>query len=429
MKKRNYIFIIITILLLISSIYFNINTINKAEQRIITEKENTPITELLTKPEEQSVEEIAEEEKDTMVVKETNSYIASELAIVITMPLLTSLSIILLFSTSFGKLSIKETINNKTRLAYSVLSLIILGTILPTTNVIISDNKILNGETTLARNEKMIAIVEVTQDKKADNLKEESKDNNTSVLQISNQSTYKGTNLDLNKSDGLTTDKEISEYFGLNSAVIVKDASILELTDSSIRTNADYSSAIFLSGLSSKAVLNNVTLKTLKNNSPSISISEEAELNASNLEISTIGNNSSGIKTLDTNSTVYVSDSMINTEGTNSPLFYSNGKIEATNITGNSSNSPIGIINNVNSLEIKDSELTTSTGSEKDIYNAAFTIYKKATYGSSDNYNYADLTIENTKITIDKTPKTAPTLYFILLDLFLTLKYNIANKK
>ena len=112
MKKRNYIFIIITILLLISSIYFNINTINKAEQRIITEKENTPITELLTKPEEQSVEEIAEEEKDTMVVKETNSYIASELAIVITMPLLTSLSIILLFSTSFGKLSIKETINN-----------------------------------------------------------------------------------------------------------------------------------------------------------------------------------------------------------------------------------------------------------------------------------------------------------------------------
>ena len=171
MKKRNYIFIILTVLLLISSIYFNINTINKAEQRIITEKENTPITELLTKPEEQSVEEIVEEEKDTMVVKETNSYIASELAIVITMPLLTSLSIILLFSTSFGKLSIKETINNKTRLAYSVLSLIILGTILPTTNVIISDNKILNGETTLARNEKMIAIVEVTQDKKADNLK------------------------------------------------------------------------------------------------------------------------------------------------------------------------------------------------------------------------------------------------------------------
>ena len=402
MKKRNYIFIILTVLLLISSIYFNVNTINKAEQRIITEKENTPITELLTKTEEQSVEEIAEEEKDTMV------------AIVITMPLVTSLSIVLLFSTSFGKLSIKETINNKTRLAYSILSLIILSTALPTTNVIISDNKILNGETTLARNEKMIAIVEVTQDKKADNLKEESKDNNTSVLQISNQSTYTGTNLELNKSDGLTTDKEISEYFGLNSAVIVKDASILELTDSSIRTNADYSSAIFLSGLSSKAVLNNVTLKTLKNNSPSISISEEAELNASNLEISTIGNNSSGIKTLDTNSTAYVSDSIINTEGTNSPLFYSNGKIEVTKITGTSSNSPIGIINNVNSIEIKDSELTTSTSNEKDIYNAAFTIYKKATYGSSNNYNYADLTIENTKITIDKKSsnyKTASIFY------------------
>ena len=414
MKKRNYIFIILTVLLLISSIYFNINTINKAEQRIITEKENTPITELLTKTEEQSVEEIAEEEKDTMVVKETNSYTSSELAIVIIMPLVTSLSIVLLFSTSFGKLSIKETINNKTRLAYSILSLIILSTALPTTNVIISDNKILNGETTLARNEKMIAIVEVTQDKKADNLKEESKDNNTSVLQISNQSTYTGTNLELNKSDGLTTDKEISEYFGLNSAVIVKDASILELTDSSIRTNADYSSAIFLSGLSSKAVLNNVTLKTLKNNSPSISISEEAELNASNLEISTIGNNSSGIKTLDTNSTVYVSDSMINTEGTNSSLFYSNGKIEVTKITGTSSNSPIGIINNVNSIEIKDSELTTSTSNEKDIYNAAFTIYKKATYGSSNNYNYADLTIENTKITIDKKSsnyKTASIFY------------------
>ena len=40
MKRRHYISILIAIVIMITSIYFNINTITKAEKRIIFEKVN-----------------------------------------------------------------------------------------------------------------------------------------------------------------------------------------------------------------------------------------------------------------------------------------------------------------------------------------------------------------------------------------------------
>ena len=396
MKKRHYIFIILTIIIFISSIYLNITTVANAEQRIITEKENTPITELLPKKEEQETGV----EQETIVVKETNSYTNKELTIVIITPIIASISLISLLFTSIGKLSIKETLSNKNRLVYGTLSLVLLCTLTSTTNVIITDNKILNSKNTINRNEKTVAILEVTKDKKINNIKEESKENDTSVLQISNQSTYTASNIELTKSNGTSTDIEVSEYFGLNSAAIIKDSSTLELNNSNISTSSEYSSALFLTGLGTTATLSKVNLNTTNNNSNGISISEEGEITATELNLVTIGNNSSAIKTMDTNSTINIKDSAINTEGTSSPLFYSNGKIEITNTKGTSLKSPIAIIKGTNTITIEDSTLETFIEDQE--YLSAFYIYKEQSTGSSNDYNVSNLDISNSKITINK---------------------------
>ncbi len=403
MKKRHYISILIAIAILITSIYFNIDTITNAEKRIIFEKENTPISELITK-EEQDAELVAELEKDTMVVKETNSYTKKELTIVTITPIISSICIVYLIFTSIGKLSIKETLTNKKRLTYGTLTLVLLCTIASTTNVIITDNKILNSKNTINRNEKPVAVLEITKDKKTSNIKEESTKNDTSVIQVSNQSKYTATNIELNKTNGISTDKEISEYFGLNSAAIIKDSSTLELNDSKISTNTEYSSAIFLTGLGTTATLNKVNLNTTNNYSHGISISEEANLTANDVELTTKGDNSSAIKTMDTNSSINLKDSLITTEGQNSPILYSNGNIETSNIEGTSLKSEIAIINGANNILIENSTLSTNASS-------AFKIYKEISRGSSNDYNLADLTIKKSKIIINKESndyKTAP---------------------
>ena len=162
MKKRHYISILIAIAILITSIYFNIDTITNAEKRIIFEKENTPISELITK--EEDAELVAELEKDTIVVKETNSYTKKELTIVTITPIISSICIVYLIFTSIGKLSIKETLTNKKRLTYGTLTLVLLCTIASTTNIIITDNKVLNSKNTINRNEKTLEKTQLMDD-------------------------------------------------------------------------------------------------------------------------------------------------------------------------------------------------------------------------------------------------------------------------
>ena len=107
---------------------------------------------------------------------------------------------------------------------------------------------------------------------------------------------------------------------------------------------------------------------------------------------------------MDTNSSINLKDSLITTEGQNSPILYSNGNIETSNIEGTSLKSEIAIINGANNILIENSTLSTNASS-------AFKIYKEISRGSSNDYNLADLTIKKSKIIINKESndyKTAP---------------------
>lgn len=406
MKKRQIILIIICLALLGLTISTNYITTNLAQERVIKEQEQKDL-EIGTYSESYSeeiplMEEGAVAGANTEKEEETNKYNTSELSIIISSSIIFTLVIFYLIITKFGKYSLNSQINTTKKLIYTCTLLVLACSIIPTSFVIATDKKILNSYDTKSITEKSMAVIEVTKNENVSNLREISKEDNKSVIQVSNKAKYNATNLELTKESGKSTDFDSSILYGLNSTFIAKEGSEIFLEDSKLSSSISYSSAFFATGLETTATLNNVELSTDKDNSSALNASSEAKIDISNSEIKTKGNNSDAIKTLDANSLININDSTIITEGQNSTLLYSKGKIEALNIKG-TSNSYLAIIEDRNSLELTNANLITN-GQDKTIneYLGAFLIYSQESASASNNYTSAKLDIIDSIIEINK---------------------------
>ena len=406
MKKRQIILIIICLALLGLTISTNYITTNLAQERVIKEQEQKDL-EIGTYSESYSeeiplMEEGAVAGANTEKEEETNKYNTSELSIIISSSIIFTLVIFYLIITKFGKYSLNSQINTTKKLIYTCTLLVLACSIIPTSFVIATDKKKLNSYDTKSITEKSMAVIEVTKNENVSNLREISKEDNKSVIQVSNKAKYNATNLELTKESGKSTDFDSSTLYGLNSTFIAKEGSEIFLEDSKLSSSISYSSAFFATGLETTATLNNVELSTDKDNSSALNASSEAKIDIINSEIKTKGNNSDAIKTLDANSLININDSTIITEGQNSTLLYSKGKIEALNIKG-TSNSYLAIIEDRNSLELTNANLITN-GQDKTIneYLGAFLIYSQESASASNNYTSAKLDIIDSIIEINK---------------------------
>ena len=406
MKKRQIILIIICLALLGLTISTNYITTNLAQERVIKEQEQKDL-EIGTYSESYSeeiplMEEGAVAGANTEKEEENNKYNTSELSIIISSSIIFTLVIFYLIITKFGKYSLNNQINTTKKLIYTCTLLVLACSIIPTSFVIATDKKILNSYDTKSITEKSMAVIEVTKNENVSNLREISKEDNKSVIQVSNKAKYNATNLELTKESGKSTDFDSSTLYGLNSTFIAKEGSEIFLEESKLSSSISYSSAFFATGLETTATLNNVELSTDKDNSSALNASSEAKIDISNSEIKTKGNNSDAIKTLDANSLININDSTIITEGQNSTLLYSKGKIEALNIKG-TSNSYLAIIEDRNSLELTNANLITN-GQDKTIneYLGAFLIYSQESVSASNNYTSAKLDIIDSIIEINK---------------------------
>ena len=401
MKKKNklhFIFIALSILFLTTSIYLNINTTSSAKERIITEINNKPIVV------EPAIEEIEEPETGEVVEEEeiTNSYTNTELSIIIITSIVSVICLLNIITTKFGTKSLIESLSTSKALIYYTIFLVLLTTTVTLSNVILTDKKILNGPETKERHEKSLAIIEIKETMKGNSITETSKEQDTSIIQVSNQATYTGKDLNLTKESGETTDKESSIYYGLNSAVIVKDGSSMELIDSDITTNVSYSSAFFLTGLNGTAKLDNINISTNKEYSNGLVSSDYGSITALDLDITTKGDNSTSLKSITSNSEINIEDSYLYTEGLYSPLIYSSGKINLTNTDGTALNSNIATIEGSNSITITDSKLTTEHITNNN-NPAGIYIYNEQSKSISADYTNATFTSTSSRLTIKET--------------------------
>lgn len=406
---KKIIFIIISLLLIIGSTALNINTITSSKERTVIKNNTEPIKF------ESTSETLQNSSSGSNMYDENgekiNSFTKKELFIIIITTTITIICLINILITKFGTISILESLSTTKRIIYYSIIIVSISVIASPYIIVNCDKKILNTNETKSREDKSNATIEIRKNKEDKNLKQKSTKDDTSVIQVSNSSTYTLTNSEIFKSSGVTTDKEASIYYGLNSAILNKKGSTINIKDTIILTDEEYSAGLFVRGINSVANIDNVTINTIKNNSNGIVASDGALINVNNLEIKTNGNNSPAVKSICEKSEIILENSNIIANGKNSPLILSSGKLTATNITGASYKSNILTSDSINNITINDSKLTTSLkNSEEGIINLYTTMekYERILYSNSS------LTIENSELTIEKTSpyyKTIPMFY------------------
>ena len=375
MKKKilSIVAIVISFLLMYGSITTMENTIASAQDRVVELKfQETEIVEEM--PEGENPEgETAE------VEEETNSYNKKELAIIITSSVILSASFILIIYATmvfFG--GIKNINSFKVAFTYALLVIILSEAILLTT-INYSDKNYLNGKSfeikALKKEQAFHVINKETEElnKVYEGLKQ-----NESVLKITDEATYIGTNLDITKKSGKLTSKKEE----VNNCVLATNSSKVTIQDSNITSNNKDSSAIYATKINTIVELTNVNITTTKDNSKGIVTKDNSELT--------------------------IKDSTINTTGKSSELVSSSSNIAADNITG-TTNTNIATIFQANKITLNNSFLETNLLEDK---KGLFTI--SSIEEEYSDYTNAQLFLENNTIKVNNTSeyfKTTPLLY------------------
>lgn len=418
-NKKKFLILFIYIFIIISGIVISISTVSQAKLRVI--EETNTIEETKEGKTNNKIEEIEEPAFDETTIEEPEieeepvyKFTNIELSII-----LISLCIIIgititLITTKLASVPIHRSLSKPKTLFYYCGALIIFCSIIPAISIINMD-KILQ-KASVIKNDLFLAVVEIKNDRNDSNVKEESTENNTSVIQVSNQANYEVSNLEITKESGETTAKEDTLKNGLNAAFLAKERTNINIDRGQIISKAPNAPSFFLTE-NSKATLNNLQIETQKENSPALNVTENSELTAINLNITTKANNSHALNTQNNdNSLITINDSNVVTYGKNASIFYSKAKIEATNITGEAKKASIGIIENRNDLTIKDSNLITYAD-EQNEWNKetpAFLIQDKEQTSAYNTATNAKLTISDSFIEINENSQyyeTAPLFY------------------
>lgn len=172
------------------------------------------------------------------------------------------------------------------------------------------------------------------------------------------------TDCTLLKTDGKTTNSDGSSFYGTNAALLSTGSGTVTMNGGSITTGTSGANGVV--AYKGTVVISDVTINCSSNLSRGIHATGGGSITASNLTITTSGNNSSLIATDRGGGTVSVTGGSYKTTGGSSAIIYSTGDISATGITGSSSQGSMCVIEGDNSITVSDSELT-SGGSSRGI--------------------------------------------------------------
>lgn len=208
---------------------------------------------------------------------------------------------------------------------------------------------------------------------------------------VNNSSILKLTNSIINKTGDTKSTGDDADFYGVNSAVLVKDLSQLTIENCEINTNSKGSNGIFVTNTDSGSSLggtpgeggknapeqpelqkdnqkNNQTTANIKNvkitthqdKSRGLDATFGGVINAENIIIDTDGNSCAALATDRGEGNVTVTNSILNTganngSGRGSPLMYSTGNITVKDSSGTSYVSQIACIEGKNSIDIQNS--------------------------------------------------------------------------
>jgi len=189
----------------------------------------------------------------------------------------------------------------------------------------------------------------------------ESTTDNENAIIVSGSSTVGFDGVSIKRSSANSNGGIVSQTYGVGAALLVADGRSY-IINSTIDTDANGATGIFSYG-NSETYSSNTQIVTESNDSCGL-MSNSGKLAAWDMTISTSGDNSSAIKSVNNGGVIVANGGTYSTSGSNSPALFSSADLAVNEITASSSNSNIACVEGKNSLYIFDSELSSTLADE-----------------------------------------------------------------
>ncbi|WP_342417100.1 hypothetical protein NST83_07045 [Paenibacillus sp. FSL R10-2782] len=157
---------------------------------------------------------------------------------------------------------------------------------------------------------------------------------------------------------GATSSDDYSNFYGLNAGVLAASASTIQLSDSTIKTDANGANAVFATGEGSTINVKDVTIQTSADSSRGLDATLKGTVHATNVKIQTTGEHSAAIATDRGNGTINVTKATGKTTGKGSPGIYSTGTITVSNSDLKATGSEAAVIEGRNSIMVNNTSLS-----------------------------------------------------------------------
>lgn len=180
---------------------------------------------------------------------------------------------------------------------------------------------------------------------------------NESVVLVKNSGTLNMTNAKLTKA-GDTSSSDESSFYGLNSVFVTAGGSESSISSSEITSASEGASGIFASGKEALIHVSHIKIETSGSSSKGLTATYGGTIDASDVDIATSGDQSPPVSAGRDGGTLKVTGGNITASGQGSPCIYSEGKVSAENLTGNSETGQIIVINGKNSAALEKCDFT-----------------------------------------------------------------------
>ena len=214
---------------------------------------------------------------------------------------------------------------------------------------------------------------------------------------------------------GDSSNTENSEFYGVNSGILVQKSSTATIKNATISTDAKGSNAVFATGENAKIYISDSTITTTgASSSRGLDATYGGYIEADNVKITTQGGSCATLATDRGEGTVIAKNSTLETNGAGSPVIYSTGDIQIEKTTGTANGSQMVVIEGKNSATVTDSTLTASgIGNRNNVDQCGIMIYQSMSGDAGEGTG--TFTAKNSTLSVSESSsvyKTAP-MFFI----------------
>lgn len=339
--------------------------------------------------------------------------------------------IIYLIMSRFNKKSFKQTFKNSDKIIIFVLALII-ATSAVTAGGAVAVNKLQSSsqssQSMQSPNQQQSVdasgATEITSGEKTLTSQYTSTTADESAILVSGGASATVDGATVTKSSGDSSNTENSEFYGVNSGILVQKSSTATIKNTTISTSAKGSNAVFSTGEDSKIYISDSKITTTgESSSRGLDATYGGYIEADNVTVSTQGGSCAALATDRGEGTVIATNSNLTTNGSGSPVIYSTGNISITNTKGTANGSQMTVIEGKNSATVKNSTLTASgKGNRNDVDQCGVMIYQSMSGDAGEGTG--TFTAENSSLSINSNSdyyKTAPMFFVTNTDAVINL--------